>query len=79
MAVNLINGQAYDFTQIQVTIGGVSIVSASAVTYTETQEKVNNYGQGNEPVSRGHGIKERTGSIDISMTDIEVLRTESLT
>ena len=77
MAVNLVNGNAYDFTQIQVSIGGVSIVSASAVNYTETQEKVNNYGQGNEPVSRGQGIIERTGSIDISMSDIQVLRAES--
>jgi hypothetical protein len=72
--IPLINGQAYDFTQIQVTILGVPVASVSAVNYTEEQEKVNNYGAGNRPVSRGQGPIECTASFEISMNDVEAIR-----
>lgn len=74
MAVSLVNGKAYDFTQIQPTILGVSVAGVSAINYTESQEKVNNYGTGNRPVSRGRGAIECSGSIELSMNDVEALR-----
>ena len=72
--VPLINGRAYDFAQIIVTILGVPVASVSAIDYEETQEKKNNYGAGNRPVSRGVGAIETSASIEMSMNDIEAIR-----
>lgn len=72
--IPLINGQAYDFTQITVSILGVPTLGISALNYTEEQEKVNNFGTGNRPVSRGQGPIDASGSIEIAMNDVEALR-----
>ena len=53
--IPLINGTAFDFAQIIVNILGVPVASVSSIEYEETQEKVNNYGAGNRPVSRVRG------------------------
>ena len=53
MATPLINGRAYDYAQIEVNILGVPVAGISAISYTEEQEKVNNFGAGSNPVSRG--------------------------
>tara|TARA_R110002020_G_scaffold60580_1_gene163969 strand:+ start:377 stop:793 length:417 start_codon:yes stop_codon:yes gene_type:complete len=74
MAIPLINGRAYDFAQIVTTILGVPVAGISAVTYTEEQEKVNNYGAGSRPVSRGHGPITASGSVTIQMNDVEAIR-----
>jgi hypothetical protein len=70
----LINGKAYDFTQVIVKILGAKVNSLTAITYTEEQEKENNYGLGNRPVSRGHGVISASASITLSMNDIEAIR-----
>jgi hypothetical protein len=74
MATPLINGKAYDYTQIVVTILGVPVAGVSAVSYTQEQEKVNNYGAGSNPVSRGHGAINTSASMTISMNDVEAIR-----
>lgn len=74
MAEALINGQAYDFTNIQVNIMGVNVVGVSAINYSTTQEKTNNFGTGNEAVSRGKGAKEPSGNFELSMNDVENIR-----
>lgn len=74
MAVPLINGQAYDFQLITAVVLGVPLPSISAINYTEEQEKENNFGLGDRPVSRGKGAINASGSLDISMNDIEALR-----
>lgn len=70
----LINGKAYDYTQITLSILGTPLAGVSNINYTQTQEKNNNYGTGNMPVSRGHGAVETTCSLEISMNDVERLR-----
>lgn len=70
----LINGKAYDFTQIIVSILGVPTAGITALNYTEEQEKTNNFGAGTRPVSRGHGAIEASGSIELSMNEVEALR-----
>jgi hypothetical protein len=70
----LINGRAYDFAQVIVTVLGVPVASVSAIDYEETQDKKNNYGAGNRPVSRGAGAIEVTASIEFSMNDAEAIR-----
>ena len=78
MAIPLINGRAYDYAQIQVTILGVPVAGISAISYTEEQEKVNNFGAGSNPVSRGHGAKNASGSVTVSMNDVEAIRDAAL-
>lgn len=72
--VSLINGKAYDYTQIIVQILGAPVPSVSAISYSEEQSKENNFGAGSRPVSRGRGAKNASGSITISMNDIEAIR-----
>jgi len=74
MAQPLINGRAYDFTQVTLIIGGVSFSGVSAISWITEQTKENNHGLGKNPVSRGHGPKNTTGSIDFSMNEVEALR-----
>ena len=74
----LINGKAYDFSDIIVTILGVPVASVSAIKYKEEQEKKNNYGAGDRPVSRGKGAIEADASFDISMNDVEAIRAVAL-
>lgn len=77
MSVPLINGKAYDYTQITVSILGSPLAGVSTINYTETQDKTNNYGTGNRPVSRGHGAIMCEASMEISMNDVERLRDAS--
>ena len=72
--LSLINGKAYDFTQIVVRILGVPVASISEINYKEDQEKEDNRGAGLRPVSRGYGGIKADGSLTMSMNDIEALR-----
>ena len=74
MAVTLVNGRAYDFTQITAVVLGVPLAGITAINYTEEQDKANNPGTGNRPVSRGRSMIDASGSIDISMNEVEALR-----
>jgi len=74
MAQPLVNGQAYDFTQIVLIIGGVSVTGVSAINYITEQEKANNFGVGNWPASRGRGPRDASGSIELSMNEVEAIR-----
>ena len=76
--IPLINGRAYDFTQILVKILGSPVASVSAISYTEEQTKENNFGAGSRPVSRGKGAINASGSITLSMNDIEAIRDVAL-
>ena len=74
MAAPLVNGIAFDFVQLTPLFLGVPLVSMSSITYEEVQEKVNNFGIGNRPVSRGRGAIDASGSMELSMNDIEAIR-----
>jgi hypothetical protein len=74
MALPLINGEAYSYVQITTVALGVQLPGITAVNYIEEQAKENNPGQGNRPVSRGRGWINASGSLDISMNDIEAIR-----
>lgn len=74
MAVPLINGRAYDYTQITAVVLGVPLAGITSINYTEEQEKTNNFGTGNRPVSRGKGAIDASGSLDIPMNEVEALR-----
>ena len=74
MAAPLVNGISFDFVQLTPLFLGVPLVSMSSITYEEIQEKVNNFGIGNRPVSRGRGAIDASGSMELSMNDIEAIR-----
>lgn len=74
MSVVLINGRAYDHTQVQVLYLGVPLSSVTSIDYGEEQEKAFNHGTGNRPVSFGVSSIESNGSIELSMNDIEAIR-----
>lgn len=74
MAVPLINGRAYDYVDISLSILGVQINGVTDINYTETQDKANNWGTGYYPTSRGHSYRDCTGSLGLNMNEVEILR-----
>ena len=74
MAEVLVNGKAYDYVDIQLSILNVQINGVTEINYTSTQEKTNNYGTGVYPTSRGHGPIESSGSLGLNMNEVELLR-----
>jgi len=75
----LINGKAFSAADITVEVAGITVASVSDLKVTVTQEKKNNKGFSDEPVSRGRGTKEYEGSIDLAYTDALKLRNLSPT
>lgn len=69
--IPLINGIAYDWAQIVLTIAGTPIAGVSAVNYSDTQAMTDNYGAGSAPVARGFGKYEAKASIEMSMEEVE--------
>lgn len=70
----LVNGVAYAWVNITFPLFGKPIEGISAISYKKKQEKVNNYGRGSKPVSRGRGKVEYEGSITIEMKEAEWLK-----
>ena len=75
----LINGKAFSASDITVLVAGIVVASVSSLTATQTQEKTNNKGFSDEPVSRGRATKEYEASVDLSYTDALKLRNLSPT
>jgi hypothetical protein len=70
----LINGTSYNWAQITINIQGTPLYGVTALSYSETQEKTNNYGRGASPTSRGRGRKEYEASMTIRLGELEALR-----
>lgn len=61
----LVNGVNYSWGNIKLVLFGVPVIGVTKINYKEKQIKENNYGIGNEPISRGHGKKEYEGSLEL--------------
>lgn len=61
----LINGTNYSWANISVNPFGTPLAGIVAINYKRKQTKTNNYGAGVKPVSRGYGIEEYEGDIEI--------------
>ena len=70
----LINGKAYDYADIQLSILSAQLNGITEINYTSEQEKANNFGTGIYPVSRGHGSRDCSGSLGLNMNEVEALR-----
>ncbi|BAQ92547.1 Phage-like element PBSX protein XKDM [uncultured Mediterranean phage uvMED] len=68
-----INGTAYSYADIVVTILGQPVAGITSVTYSDSQEITENFGAGRFPVSRGLGAIEATGSITIDRAELNAL------
>lgn len=69
MAGVLINGVNYAWGSITLILFGVPVVGITKIDYKESQVKDNNYGHGQNPVSRGYGNFEYEGSIEIYLDE----------
>jgi len=69
MASPLINGVSYSWSTINFNLFGVPVKGITNIEYNTKQEKTNNYGAGQEPVSRGYGRKTYEGSIEIYLDE----------
>ena len=70
----LINGKSYSYVHITAVGLGGAFPGMKTISYEQTQPKPNNWGTSEKPVSRGKGKKDATGSMQLSMNDIEALR-----
>ena len=69
--IPLINGAAYAWANLRAQMLGQTIAGITALSYEDTQEKVNNWGAGSMPVSRGLGKYEAKGSMTLEMKELE--------
>lgn len=69
----MVNGVAYDWEDISVVVLGRTVAGISAVKFSSKQEKVNNYGAGSEPISRGRGKVEYETSITLELKEVIAL------
>ncbi len=65
----LINGVSYSWSSVVFTLFGVPVQGITSIEYNRKQNKTNNYGAGVEPVSRGYGKREYSGSIEIYLEE----------
>lgn len=69
----LINGQAYSYADIIVTVLGVPVAGITEISYSENQEITENYGAGRRVVSRGLGKIEVEAKISIDKAEFAAL------
>ena len=69
----LINGRAYGWGDIIVTVGALPVTGITAIKYEEDQEKEDVYGAGRYPVARGYGRVKASGSITLSVETVVAL------
>lgn len=61
----LVNGTAYGWSNVKVNLFGVPVIGITEIEFEREQKKENNYGQGQDPISRGYGNIENKGSITL--------------
>jgi len=61
----LVNGVSYSWVHITFILYGVPVKGITKITWKKKSDKVNNYGAGPDPVSRGYGRNEYEASIEL--------------
>jgi len=69
----LINGKAYEFTDIKVRLLGRSVRGVTAINYHTDRSKENNYGDSKKPVSRTRGTESYDASISLEMAEVAAI------
>lgn len=65
----LINGINYSWANVSLVLFGVPVVGITKIDYKRKQKKENNYGFGQQPISRGYGNYEYEGSIELYLEE----------
>lgn len=65
MAAVLVNGVNYSWTNLNNLVLSTLVIGIKSINYGIKQEKANNYGWGQEPISRGYGNKAYEGRITV--------------
>lgn len=69
----LINGKNYSWVNLKLVIFGVPVIGVTEINFSEKQMKVNNYGFGNQPVSRGSGNISYEGDLTVFIEEVRAL------
>lgn len=69
----LINGRTYAWADVTCIILGRKVQGITAISWSQTQEKFNNPGQGNRPTSRSRGNRTATASVTLSIKEIAAI------
>lgn len=78
MATVLRQGINYSWGDIQLVLFGRVVSQITKISYKRMQSKENNYGVGEEPVSRGYGNVEYEASIDLYIDEVRNLKASAL-
>ena len=65
MPVSIIDGPAIGWGNIEIVLFGTPIRQVTKLEFKTSQKKENLYGSGYEPIHRGYGIVEYSGSIEM--------------
>lgn len=72
--MSMINGIEYGWSDIKLNLLGRTVEGITSIEYSDTREKVNNWGRGSQPVSRGKGKYEAKAKITLSMKEVEAIQ-----
>lgn len=73
MSKPLINGTRHGWGSVKANFLGRTATGITAVSYEDKQEKVNNYGAGNFPTSRGLGKYEASAKITLDAYETDAI------
>lgn len=73
MSTPLINGTRHSWASVKVALLGRTVSGISSVSYEDKQEKVDNYGAGIFPVSRGKGKYEASAKITLHAYEVDAI------
>lgn len=65
MPTAIINGVNYSWSNVSLILFGTPVIGILAINYKRKQKKENNYGAGQQPVSRGYGNYEYEGDVEL--------------
>jgi hypothetical protein len=65
MPTPLINGINYSWANVKLNLFGVPVIGITEIEYSRKMKKENNYGFGQDAISRGYGNIENEGTISI--------------
>ncbi len=65
MPTPIVNGVNYSWSNVSLILFGTPVIGILAINYKRKQKKENNYGAGQQPVSRGYGNYEYEGDIEL--------------
>ena len=73
MALPLINGITYSWSNITAVIMGVPIAGITSIEYSDEQEMEDNLGAGSFPVNRGFGSYKVMSKLSLYMEEVEAI------